>query len=188
MPNSIRSLVCMADTQSLDPWFCQLQSWKYTLSVFVTGLSSSAAYRKQLITQRQTAQCAPVCSHTAYVALTPGSGWYTGGCSVTTWAGRCRTGAVETWWKVVSQWVHSHYRCHHAGSQSCDTKAHPMERAIKVSGHKVKLQCVTTNKTCTCTVDTVHVQEVGICQHLPFIFFAVDAAVVSHKVIAIKEG
>lgn len=113
------------------------------------------------------------CSQTAYVALTPGSGWYTADCSVTTWAGRCRTGAVETWWKVVSQWVHSHYRCHHAGSQSCDTKAHPTERAIKESGHKVKLQCVTTNKTCTCTVYTVHVDWVSICQHLPFIFFAV---------------
>lgn len=66
--------------------------------------------------------------------LTRGSGWYTGDCSVTTWAGRCRTGAVETWRKVVSQLVHSHYRCHHAESQSCDIKAHPTERAIKVSG------------------------------------------------------
>lgn len=103
----------------------------------------------------RTAQCAPLRSvamlRVTHKALTPGSGWYTGDCSVTTWAGRCRTGAVETWWKVVSQWVHSHYRCHHAGSQSCDTKAHPTERAIKVSGHKVKLQCVATNRTCKYT-------------------------------------
>lgn len=53
-------------------------------------------------------------------ALTPGSGWCTADCSVTTGAARCRTGAVETWRKVVSQWVHSHYRCHHAESQSCE--------------------------------------------------------------------
>lgn len=66
-------------------------------------------------------------SHTSSVALTRGSGWYTVDCSVTTWAGRCRTGAVETWRKVVSQWVHSHYRCHHAESQSCDIKAHPTQ-------------------------------------------------------------
>lgn len=55
-------------------------------------------------------------------ALTLGSGWCIGDCSVTIWAKRCRTGAVETWRKVVSQRVHSHYRCHHAESQNCDKK------------------------------------------------------------------
>lgn len=57
--------------------------------------------------------------------LTRGSGWWTLGCIATTWAGRCRTEAVETWRKVVSQQVHSHYRCHHAESQSCDIKEDP---------------------------------------------------------------
>lgn len=58
-------------------------------------------------------------------SLTRGSGWCTLGCIATTWAGSCRTEAVETWRKVVSQQVHSHYRCHHAESQSCDIKEDP---------------------------------------------------------------
>ena len=71
----------------------------------------------------------------ACVTLTRGSGWCTGGCSATTWAGRCRTRAVETWRKVVFQWVHSHYRCHHAESQSCDIKAQtPRRGQLKLVG------------------------------------------------------
>lgn len=88
-------------------------------------------------------------------ALTLGSGWCIGDCSVTTWAKRCRTGAVETWRKVVSQRVHSHYRCHHAESQNCDKKD-SQKKGKKWGGTACNMYIKAKRRMCSITKNYEH--------------------------------